>query len=303
MRYREKEDFMISVLKTILIRLEKIEKQLGSYDGGESKRVEIIPTNTAIGKSTVADAETEVRRIIIEAKDEAFRLKREAEEEARKARQEMQMLEQKLVSREEASDKRVLILDEREHHIREQEDAVQKRLSEIDKLRSDLIGKLEKAAKLTRDEAKSLILTAVEDKSKEEIAKRIKEAEVVIKQESEKRARDIIIDAMRHGATDYVAEYTVSTIKIADEDFKGRIIGKEGRNIRAFEMETGVDVDLDEEGVIRLSSFDPVRRDIARVSLERLLRDGRVQPGRIEELVEQVKKEIERIMLEEGPKL
>jgi ribonuclease Y len=108
---------------------------------------------------------------------------------------------------------------------------------------------------------------------------------------------------MRHGATDYVPEYTVSVIKITDEDMKGRIIGKEGRNIRTFEQVTGVDVDLDEEGVIRLSCFDPVRREIARVTLERLLRDGRVQPGRIEEIVEQVKKELDRIMFEEGQKL
>ena len=108
---------------------------------------------------------------------------------------------------------------------------------------------------------------------------------------------------MKHGATEYVAEYTVSVVKIPDEDVKGRIIGKEGRNIRAFEAATGVDVDLDEEGIIRLSCFDPVRREIARVTLERLLRDGRVQPGRIEELVEQVKKELDRIMFEEGQKL
>ena len=108
---------------------------------------------------------------------------------------------------------------------------------------------------------------------------------------------------MRHGATDYVAEYTVSVVKIPDEDMKGRIIGKEGRNIRAFETATGIDVDLDEEGVIRLSSFDPVRRETARVALERLMKDGRVQPGRIEEVVEQVKKEIDRIIFEEGQKL
>ncbi|KKQ98895.1 MAG: Ribonuclease Y [Microgenomates group bacterium GW2011_GWC1_39_12] len=130
-----------------------------------------------------------------------------------------------------------------------------------------------------------------------------KSKQIKAEEESEVKAREILVDAMRHGATEYVAEFTVSVIKIPDEDVKGRIIGKEGRNIRAFETATGVDVDLDEEGVIRLSCFDPVRREIARVALERLLKDGRVQPGRIEEIIEQVKKEVERIMFEEGQKL
>jgi len=179
---------------------------------------------------------------------------------------------------------------------------LQKR-EEIEKLRRETIEKLEKVAHLTRDEAKSLILSELRGSLDSDIALEIKEAEAKAKEESESRAREILVDAMKHGATEYVPEYTVSVIKVSDEEVKGRIIGKEGRNIRAFETATGVDVDLDEEGVIRLSSFDPVRREIARVTLERLLRDGRVQPGRIEELIDQVKKEIERIMFEEGQKL
>ena len=147
------------------------------------------------------------------------------------------------------------------------------------------------------------MLAEVQEKMKMVIAKEIKDAQIKAEEESEVKAREILVDAMRHGATEYVAEFTVSVIKIPDEDVKGRIIGKEGRNIRAFETATGVDVDLDEEGVIRLSCFDPVRREIARVALERLLKDGRVQPGRIEEIIEQVKKEVERIMFEEGQKL
>lgn len=136
-----------------------------------------------------------------------------------------------------------------------------------------------------------------------EVAKIIREAEENAREDAKKKAQVILVDAMKHGATDYVAEYTVSTVKLADEEMKGRIIGKEGRNIRTFEQATGVDVDLDQEGVIRLSSFDPVRREIARVTLERLMKDGRIQPARIEELIEQVKKDIERIMYEEGEKL
>ncbi|OGG08231.1 ribonuclease Y [Candidatus Gottesmanbacteria bacterium RIFCSPHIGHO2_02_FULL_40_24] len=254
-------------------------------------------------ETNINEVRTEAKAILIEAKDEAFRIKREAEEESRKIRQEALTIEQKIIAKEENIDKKLAQLDDRERSMKNREDSINKKLAEIDKYRNDLISKLENVAHLTRDEAKNLILTAVEEKLKEEIAVRIKEAENQAKQEADRKVREILIDAMRHGATDYVPEYTVSTIKITDEDFKGRIIGKEGRNIRAFEMATGVDVDLDEEGVIRLSSFDPVRREIARVTLEKLIKDGRVQPVRIEELVKQTKEEIERIMFKEGEKL
>ncbi|MBI2617352.1 ribonuclease Y [Candidatus Gottesmanbacteria bacterium] len=294
---------MLQVLKVILTRLDKIEKQLGTKEDGG------VPKGAAKSTTPVSDphasitVQQDARTIILEAKDEALRIKREAEEESRRVRQEALNIEQRLVAKEESIDKKITELGNKERQVIGKEEGVFKRLADVDKLRSDLIMKLEKVAHLTREEAKELILAAVEEKLKEEIAKKVKDAQDQIKLEAETKAREIIIDAMRHGATDYVAEYTVSTIKISDEDFKGRIIGKEGRNIRAFEMATGVDVDLDEEGVIRLSSFDPVRREIARVTLEKLLRDGRIQPVRIEELVEQTRKEIEKIMYTEGEKL
>jgi ribonuclease Y len=156
---------------------------------------------------------------------------------------------------------------------------------------------------MTRDEAKKLIIEATESHLKEEIAKKIKDAEDQIKKEADEKARDILIDAMRHGATDYVAEYTTSTIKLPDEDMKGRIIGKEGRNIKSFEAATGVDVDLDDPGIIRLSSFDGERREVAKIALERLMVDGRIQPTRIEEIVDRVQKEFEKIRREAGEKL
>ncbi|EKD67742.1 MAG: Hdig/kh protein, partial [uncultured bacterium] len=190
-----------------------------------------------------------------------------------------------------------------EKHLRDQEIASEKKLLDIEHLKRELTERLEKISRLTVEEAKTQMLAEVQEKMKMVIAKEIKDAQIKAEEESEVKAREILVDAMRHGATEYVAEFTVSVIKIPDEDVKGRIIGKEGRNIRAFETATGVDVDLDEEGVIRLSCFDPVRREIARVALERLLKDGRVQPGRIEEIIEQVKKEVERIMFEEGQKL
>ena len=241
-------------------------------------------------------AEAQAREIVLEAKDEALRIRREAETDVRR-------LEEEVRGREIAADRKDAALEVREKRVAESEAVSEKKLAETEDLRKQTVTKLEKAAHLTRDEAKDLILSELQTDLAEDVAKEIKEAEAKAKEEAEGKAREILVDAMKHGATDYVSEYTVSVIKVADEEVKGRIIGKEGRNIRAFETATGVDVDLDEEGVIRLSSFDPVRREVARVALERLLRDGRVQPGRIEELIEQVKKEIERIMFEEGQKL
>jgi ribonuclease Y len=237
----------------------------------------------------LALAEAQAKEIVLEAKDEAFKVRSRAEEEARK----------KL----ESIDRREGALEEREHYLSNRLAEIEARATEIDNLKSDQQRRLEKIARMTSDEASKIILNDLRDKLKEEIAKEIKEAQAEAHEIAEIKAREILVDAMKHGATDYVAEYSVSVIKVTDEDVKGRIIGKEGRNIRAFETATGVDVDLDEEGVIRLSCFDPVRREVARVALERLIKDGRVQPGRIEDVVAQVKKEIERIMFEEGQKL
>ncbi len=234
-------------------------------------------------------AEAQAKEIVLEARDEAIRIRKETEEESRRKIEQVERREQSLA--------------ERDRRLQELENIIQKNKEEIEKIKLEQLSKLERVANLTRDEAKDLIMSAVTDKLKEEIAKEIRQAQEKARDESEEKAREILVDSMRHGATDYVAEYTVSIVKVTDEEMKGRIIGKEGRNIRAFETATGVDVDLDEEGVIRLSCFDPVRRETARVALERLLRDGRVQPGRIEEVVELVKKELEKIMFEEGQKL
>lgn len=234
-------------------------------------------------------AQAQAREIILEAKDEALRFRRDAEADLRRRNES--------IERHEGS------LDEREKRLIRLEEEIRTKIADIEKIRQDELAKLEKAAHLTRDEARNELLEDVKARVREDVAREIREGEHRAHEEAEAKAREILVDAMRHGATDYVAEYTVSVVKIADDDVKGRIIGKEGRNIRAFETATGVDVDLDEEGIIRLSCFDPVRREVARVSLERLMRDGRVQPGRIEEIVVQVRKEVERIMFEEGQKL
>lgn len=297
---------MLSVLKTILTRLDQIEKQLDLKDQAsvppKVQTIQIKPS-VPVSPDILSSARQEARNIILEAKDEAFRIRKNAEEETGKIRAEALVIEQRLVNKEESIDSRLEMLSKRDKDLNTRENGITERIGELDKLRLDLIAKLEKAARMTRDDAKNLILSAVEEKLKEDVAKRIKEAEVLTREESEKKAREILVDSMRHASTDYVSEYTVSTIKIPDEDFKGRIIGKEGRNVRAFEMATGVDVDLDEEGVIRLSSFDPVRREVAKITLEKLIRDGRVQPVRIEELVKLTEKEVDKIMYDEGQKL
>lgn len=249
------------------------------------KKEQLIPDIT----SQLKMAEAKTKELIIEAKDEAFRIRREAEYEVRR----------KL----EFIDRREGAVEEKEKRLIETEAQIRKHLADVEDLRKEWIGRIEKAAHTTGDDAKKMILEETKEKIKGLIAKEIKEGQIRAQEEADVKAREILVDAMRHGVTDYISEYTVSVIKISDEDMKGRIIGKEGRNIRAFETATGVDVDLDEEGVIRLSCFDPVRREVARVALERLMKDGRVQPGRIEDIIEQVKKELERIMFEEGQKL
>jgi len=194
-------------------------------------------------------------------------------------------------------------LFEKEEKLDLEKESIRKAQDELLKKKEEYSIKLQKVSGFTSEEAKKELLIEIEDKETQIIAKIIKEKEEDAKRTAAKKSQEILLDSMRHGALDYIAEYTVSTIKIDDEDIKGRIIGKEGRNIRAFEQATGVDVDLDEEGIIRLSCFDSVRREIAKRALEKLLKDTRIQPFRIEEVVKQTKTEVEKVMLEEGEKI
>ena len=198
-------------------------------------------------------------------------------------------LEKRLLEKQDKLD----VLDER----------LEKERQELDEKKNEYREKLQRVSGITEEEAKQELLREVENKEAQSVAKLIREREEEAKRTADRRAQEIVAEAMRHGAVSFVPEYTVSVVKVADEEMKGRIIGKEGRNIRAFEQATGVDVDLDEEGIIRLSSFDQVRREIARRTLEKLLKDTRIQPFRIEEIVEQTKHEVEKILLEEGEKL
>ncbi len=203
--------------------------------------------------------------------------------------QDLIQLEKKLLERQEK-------LDNEKEQLEKEKEKLQKTKDNLEEL-------LEKVSSLTAQEAKRELLELIEQKEVATVAKIIREREEEALKTADKKAQEILVESMRHGVLDYIAEYTVSVVKITDEDVKGRIIGKEGRNIRAFEQATGVDVDLDEEGIIRLSSFDQVRREVARRALEKLIKDTRIQPFRIEEIVSQTKAEVEKIMFEEGERL
>lgn len=241
-------------------------------------------------------AEFEAKEIVIKAKEEALSLEKKAEEDAKKVSHDAIEL-QKNVQRKEAE------LNNLKRDLDKEKQSLLDQQKNIAEKRDEILTKLEKIAKLSQVEAKDLIMRGWEEKMKKEIAQRIRETEEEIKKTADEKARELITDAMRFGAVDYTAEYTLSVVNLPSDDFKGRIIGKEGRNIRAFELATGVDVDLDEEGVIKFSSFDSVRREIARVSLERLMKDGRIQPERIEEIVKKTKEEVDKLIIKAGEDL
>ncbi len=234
--------------------------------------------------------------VLLKANQEALKIKQDAEREARKITAEAIEAEKRLQERQQE-------FENKEKDLAQKAAQADKLKHELSENQGKLLAKLEKVAGISKDEAKKLLMNAWEEKLRAEIAKRIKESEEEVKKNVEDKAKELLLDSMRFGATDYVAEYTLSTIQLPSEDFKGRIIGKDGRNVRAFELTTGVDVDLEEEGVIKLSSFDAIKREIAKVSLERLIKDGRIQPERIEEIVHKTKSEIEKTIFKAGEEL
>ncbi len=260
-------------------------------------------TDTKSKKEELERIKQQEKEIVLKANEEAFRIKREAELEAHKIATDALEVEKRLLKREEQIEEKESALQrERQSvdQIRQNSERIKK---EIEEKRELMLQKLEKIAQLTKDQARTLLLQGWEEKLKADIAKRIKQTEEDLKIQADEKAKQILIDAMRYGATDLVAEYTLSIVNLPNEEFKGRIIGKDGRNVRAFEIATGVDVDLEEEGVIRLSSFDAVRREIARLSLERLIKDGRIQPERIEEIVHKIKEEVDKVIFKAGEDL
>jgi len=249
------------------------------------------------------DARTQALDIVSRAKKEALAWREKEEERLTNLTKQTLELEKKVMREEEEhKDKERKIEEQKALVAKMQEDLLLEK-SSLDKKRDDLVVRFEKLTHMTADEAKATLLNFWEKKLQGDISRRIREAEEKIQKESEEKAKEILVQAMRYGVTDYVSEYTLSTVLLPGDDYKGRIIGKEGRNIRSFELATGVEVDLDEEGVVKLSSFDSVKREVARVSLEKLIKDGRIQPSRIEEVVKKTQEEVEKLIYKAGEKL
>ncbi len=263
----------------------------------------ILQSKKIVADEELIKAKQKAKEIILQAENEALKIKEEAEKEARKATKELIETERKIAKQEQLIEDRLKTIELERKKIDYEREKLNKLLEEVEQKKSLIIKKLETISQLKKDEARDLMLKTWEEKLKEEIAKKIRAAQEEIKQKADDLAKQILSEAIRFGAIDYVAEFTLSTVDLPNEEFKGRIIGKDGRNIRAFELATGVDVDLEEEKVIRLSSFDAVRREIAKIALERLIKDGRIQPERIEEIVKKTKQEVEKTIFKAGEDL
>lgn len=253
---------------------------------------------------SLRDAQAKAREILVEARSEALKVREQAESEARRARQSLsdqqRALDQKLNSLDQKFDN----LDKKESELEKLREQQQTELDQLQKNREQVLKKLESVAKMTTEEAKQYLFKSLETKLSKEMSVIVRQKEEETKALADARAREIVVEAMKHGATDFVPEYTVSVVKLPDEEVKGRIIGKGGRNIHTFERTTNVDVDLDGAPTeVRLSCFDPIRREIAKVALQHLIKDGRIQPTRIEEVVAKVTKDMDKFIFEEGKKL
>lgn len=247
------------------------------------------------------EAESKKKEAILEAKEEVHRLRTDLEKESRERRNEVQRLERRTIQREESLDKKSAVLEKKEENLNKKQQEVEILESSIQDLYTKQREELERLSELTSDEAKQILLDEVRKEIKHETAVMIKEVEQKAKEEADKKAREIITYAIQRCAADHVAESTVHVVSLPNDEMKGRIIGREGRNIRALETLTGVDLIIDDtpEAVI-LSGFDPIRREVARIALEKLIVDGRIHPARIEEMVEKAKKDVDNDIKEEG---
>ena len=272
-------------------RQKTYESKIGT---AEAKSREIID-------EALKTAETKKREALLEAKEEALRTKNELERETRERRAELQHYENRVMSREENLDKKQAALEKKETALLAREEKITERSREVDSLYDKGMAELERISGLTTEQAKEFLLQSVEEDVKHDTAKLIKDLEQQAREEADKKARECVVLAIQRCAADGVAESTVSVVQLPNDDMKGRIIGREGRNIRALEQLTGVELIVDDtpEAVV-LSGFDPVRREVARVALEKLINDGRIHPARIEEMVEKAQKEVEQTMREAG---
>ncbi|MFR8549087.1 MAG: ribonuclease Y [Lachnospiraceae bacterium] len=280
----------VSALVAINYRKNVVEAKLGNAD---EKARQIIDDALKV-------AETKKREALLEAKEESLKTKNELDKETRERRTELQRYEKRVLSKEESVDKKADALERRESGIAAKEDELKKKSAEVEKLRDQRLHELERISGLTSEQAKDYLLKTVEDEVKIDTAKLYKELESRAKEEANKKAKEYVVTAIQKCAADHVAETTISVVQLPNDEMKGRIIGREGRNIRTLETLTGVDLIIDDtpEAVI-LSGFDPIRREVARIALEKLIVDGRIHPARLRKL-EKAQKEVETIIREEG---
>ena len=266
----------------------------GKIGNAEQKAREIID-------DALKTAETKKRESLLEIKEESIKTKNELEKETKERRAELSRNERRLQQKEENVDKKLETLERREQSLAAREDSLAKKKEEVNKLNEQRVRELERISGLTSEQAKEYLLKVVEEEVKHETAVRIKEMDMRVKEEAGKKAREYVVSAIQRCAVDHVAESTISVVQLPSDEMKGRIIGREGRNIRTLETMTGIDLIVDDtpEAVV-LSGFDPIRREVARIALEKLIVDGRIHPSRIEEMVEKAEKEVENGMKEAG---
>ena len=275
----------------ILYRKKVAEKQIGSAEE-EAKRI----INEAI-----KGGENKKREMLLEAKEEIHKSRSEYEREVKERRAEVSKQERRLQQKEEALDKKIDLHEKKEDELAKRIAAIDKKQEEVESLKRSQMEVLEKISGLTQEEAKAYILKGVEENVRHETAMKIKEIEAQMKEEADQTAREIIATAIQRCAADHAAETTVSVVPLPNDEMKGRLIGREGRNIRAIETLTGCDLIIDDTPeAITLSSFDPVRREVARIALEKLIQDGRIHPARIEEMVAKAQKEVNATIKAEG---
>ena len=268
---------VVGVVIGFLYRKRVAEKEIGS---AETEATRII-------NEAIKAGETKKREAILEAKDEIHKQRTEADRELKERRNETQQLERRLIQREEALDKKSDTLERKNEDLSRQLEAAQKEKDDLARVKAEQLEKLEQIASMTRDEAREMLVQSIEAEATHDAAVKLREINQRVRDESEQTAREIISTAIQRCAADHVSEATVSVVPLPNDEMKGRIIGREGRNIRTLETLTGVDLIIDDTPeAITLSSFDPVRREIARLSLEKLIVDGRIHPARIEEMVE-----------------
>lgn len=268
-----------------------IEQKIGNAD---DKAREIID-------EALKTAEAKKREGLLEVKEESIRTKNELDREIKERRAEVTRYERRVQQKEENIDKKTDAIEKKEAYLAKREEEMRKQKEEISRLNEQRVQELERISGLTSDQAKEYLLKIVEDDVKHESAKMIKEMEHRAKEEADKKAKEYVVNAIQKCAADHVSEATISVVQLPSDEMKGRIIGREGRNIRTLETLTGVDLIIDDtpEAVV-LSGFDPIRREVARIALEKLIVDGRIHPARIEEMVEKARREVETMIKEEG---